>query len=171
MRPSLLRNSRTLDGGNEFEAHGLGTEFGLLSLLVAQLVVSETALVEFLTGGNQVEDDASQSVRCGCDGLGSTKLGPHSSVEVAEGAFTVVQRLSRHPERRGRSAVDLSRTHPKDFTGTAPPLSRKLFPGFASKNFDFAGHDVVGLTFRALTVSVAMSPHAGTRQTRLTFEN
>jgi len=116
--PDAQRNTPRPDGGNEFEAHGLGTEFGLLSLLVAQLVGSETAVVEFLTGGNQVEDDASQFVRCSCDGLGSTKLGPHSSVEVAEGAFTVVQRLSRHPQRRGRSAVDLSRTHPKDFTAT-----------------------------------------------------
>src|SRR6516162_3625939 len=70
---------RTLDGGDEFEAHGLGTEFGFLPLLVAQLVGGKTAVVEFLTGGNQVEDDASQFVCCGCDGLGGTKLGSHSS--------------------------------------------------------------------------------------------
>jgi hypothetical protein len=39
-------------------------KFVLLALLVGQLIGSKTAVVEFLAGCNQVEEDASQFVSC-----------------------------------------------------------------------------------------------------------
>src|SRR5437762_11361140 len=96
---SNLRNSSGLWEGAEFETHSfsLGAQFGLLTLLVAQLIGSETTVIEFLTRGDQVEDDAGQFVSSGCDGLRSTELGSHTSIEVTEGAFAMVQRLGSHP--------------------------------------------------------------------------
>src|SRR5437762_4545488 len=96
---NLLRNSSGLWEGAEFETHSfsLGAQFGLLTLLVAQLIGSETTVIEFLTRGDQVEDDAGQFVSSGCDGLRSTELGSHTSIEVTEGAFAMVQRLGSHP--------------------------------------------------------------------------
>ena len=48
---------------DEFETHGLGsgTEFDFLTLLVAQLVGSKPAVVEFPARGDQVKDDPGQS--------------------------------------------------------------------------------------------------------------
>jgi hypothetical protein len=61
------------------------------------LISRKSAVVEFLSRRDQVEEDAGQFMRGGCDGLGRTEFGPHSPVEVTQSALAVVEGLSRHP--------------------------------------------------------------------------
>jgi hypothetical protein len=50
----LLRNSPGMFPGNEVKAHclRLGTEFGLLAFVIAELIGSESAIVELLVCGH-----------------------------------------------------------------------------------------------------------------------
>jgi len=62
------------------------------------LIGSETAIVEFLAGGDQVEDDPGQFVRSGGDCLGSPELGSHPPIEVPKGGLFLVYHA--HERRR-----------------------------------------------------------------------
>ena len=67
-----------------FDAHNLSfsSKFDFLALLMAQLGGGKAAVVEFLTGRDQVENNARQFVGGGGDGLGSTQFGSHTPIEA-----------------------------------------------------------------------------------------
>jgi hypothetical protein len=64
--------------------------------LIPQLVGSEFRVVEFLSCGDQVEDDAGELMRRRSDGFRRAELGSHTTIEITEGAFAVMQRLGGH---------------------------------------------------------------------------
>src|SRR5579863_1605498 len=117
LNPRLLRNSPGSFEGNEFITHCLRsrTEFGLLAFLIAELISGESAVIELLACGHEVEDDASQLVSGRCDGFRRAKFRSHTPVEITERALAVVERLGGHPKGRRGSAVNLPCPDPKHF--------------------------------------------------------
>ena len=102
---------------DEFEPHRFcfGPKFDFLPFLMAQLVGGEAALLEFLTGGDEEENDTCEFVRGCCDGLGGTEFGSHAPIEVSQRALAVMQGLGRHPQCGGGATVYLPRSRPKHF--------------------------------------------------------
>ena len=86
-----------------------------MAFLIAELISSESAVIELLACGHEVEDDASQLVSRRCDGFRRAKFRSHTSVEITERALAVVERLGGHSKGRRGSAVDLSCADPKHF--------------------------------------------------------
>jgi len=94
-RAGALRNSSGSFEGNEFIAHCLRSrkKFGFLAFLIAELISGESAVIELLACGPEVEDDASQVVSGRCDGFRRAKFRSHTPVEITERALAVLKRL------------------------------------------------------------------------------
>src|SRR5215469_4389180 len=127
----LLRNSCCRLERDEFETQrfGFSPKFDFLSFLMAQLVSGKVAVVELLTGRDEVENDARQFV-CSCgDGLGSTQFGSHAAIEVAQRTLAVMQRLGCHAQCGGSATVYFSRSCPKHFAPADLVVGAYAHPG------------------------------------------
>jgi hypothetical protein len=81
----LLRNSTCGLQRYELESERFGFEaqFVLLTLREAELIGCEPGVVEFVSGGYQVKDDARQFVGGGGNGFWCAEFRAHTPIEIA----------------------------------------------------------------------------------------
>src|ERR1017187_9040436 len=93
---------------NELEAIGfcLLLESSLHALVVLDLLLREDGFVVGLAGCDQVEEDASELVGGGGDGLGRTELGAYPAVVLSQPGLAAKQRLRGQAQRPGQPVVD-----------------------------------------------------------------
>ena len=83
-------------------------ELLLEPVLVLYFLLCEDCFIIGMPVGKHVEDDASQFVSCGGDGLGRSQFGAHAAIVLAQPRLAAEQRLRGHAQRPCRAVVHLA---------------------------------------------------------------